>query len=210
MSTRDSTYSYVHLDNPNRVIYMERWRDDHIPFDMIDTQPLLDATSSLLPFEDEEDDGSVSLQPASFGANLYKNRTTKDRTWMDLGITEKIADESGTLTDKTMLGVLHTNDTTTNSHLTLAEFLSNGYQSKAAPPFMVMNSDLANDTSFSVHQGGDFFPNSTSSEFPINNHTFLNTRTGSVGSTVQTPRVGKTRQVSTDRNFQTPITRIMR
>ncbi|KAK6461925.1 hypothetical protein DFJ63DRAFT_338678 [Scheffersomyces coipomensis] len=233
-SVRDSTFSYVHLDNPNRVLYMEKWRDDSIPFDAIDTQQLLDATSSILPFtllDDEEEDGSIPLQPATLGANLYKKRTAnKDKTWSDLGIRDKFINEglnsNPSMVDRSLLGFLRTTEADGGTNqMTVAEYLSNGFQISDNND-VLLNSELVNDSTFSVHHG-DFFINSTASEAQLsnnnnnnggasaNNTSFQPLRSSSIGTSnhqgiIQTPRVGRTRQASNDRIFQTPITRIMR
>ncbi|KAK6455312.1 uncharacterized protein RJT20DRAFT_130106 [Scheffersomyces xylosifermentans] len=231
MSTRDSTYSYVHIDDPNQVLYLEKWQDDPIPFDDIDTQSLLEATASLFPqlLLEEEEDGAIPIQPATFGTKAYKNRQlVKDKVWNDFGIFEKFLNESSSLhkqVDKTILGSMHTRATDRDSdqrgeepgrpEFTVAEFLSNGFTLNDNMDIL-SPSDLANDSIMGVHHG-DISLNSTSDLAGPGNNTFLNTRSNSIGyanqqviGAVQTPRVGRTRQTSTDKSFQTPITRIMR
>ncbi|EAZ63663.1 hypothetical protein PICST_28046 [Scheffersomyces stipitis CBS 6054] len=237
MSTRDSTYSYVHIDDPNQVIYMEKWQDDPIPFDDIDTQQLLEATANLFPqlLLEEEEDGAIPIQPATYGAKAYKNRQLlKDKIWNDFGIFEKFLNESSSLNkqvDKTILGSMYTKS---NEHFdgdiadggedivkrengfTVADYLSNGFTMNDNTMDILSPTDMANDSIMGVHHG-DISLNSTSDLPGGANNTFFNARSNSIGygnqagvAAVQTPRVGRTRQTSTDKSFQTPITRIMR
>lgn len=227
MSARDSTFSYVHLDDPNQVIYMEKWEDDPIPFNDIDTQALIEATTSLFPqyLLDEEEDSGLPINTSTFGTKVYKNRKLlKDKAWSDLGIFEKFLDESSSIhkqTDKTILKSVHTklsNNPYENldepDEFTLAEFLSNGYNPSdtmdiLSPPDMVNDSIMGNNA-------GDISVNSTSDLLIPSNNTFsMNIRSTSgtnsnQNALIQTPRVARSRQPSTDKIFQTPVTRIMR
>lgn len=219
MSTRDSTFSYVHIVDPNQVLYMERWRDDPIPFDDIDTQSLMEATSSLFPqlLLEEEEDGAIPINSTTLGAKVYKNRKLlKDMVWSDLGTFETFLNESSSLNkqvDHTILKPIHSGQPQRTyqfleepQKLTIGDFLSNGYSA---------NDNLhnilspGNDSMMAYH--GDISLNSTSDVLPSN--SFINYRSNSVTNTaqgpIQTPRHARTRQLS-DKNFQTPITRIMR
>lgn len=223
MSTRDSTFSYVHIVDPNQVLYMERWRDDPIPFDDIDTQTLIEATTSLFPqlLLEEEEDGAIPINSTTLGAKVYKNRKLlKDKVWSDLGIFEKFLNETSSLNkqvDQTILKPVHskheqgTYQFLEESHdLEIGDFLSNGYSA---------NDNLhnilspGNDSMMAYH--GDISLNSTSDMLGPSNNTFSNYRSNSMTNQtgqgpIQTPRHARTRQFSNDKNFQTPITRIMR
>ncbi|ODV68237.1 hypothetical protein HYPBUDRAFT_152822 [Hyphopichia burtonii NRRL Y-1933] len=248
MSYRDSTFTYVHMDDLNQVLYMEKWQDDPIPFDDIDTQGLFEATSSLFPqflLEDEED-GGIPINSSTFGAKVYKNRSLlKEKVWTDLGIYDKFIKESSSLhkqSDKTILKSINTkltnpmDELTTSDTLALNEFLSNGYATENAINHMLAPSDI---TSNSIN-AGDLSITSASDYLGPGNNTFIlksNLPSGSTSQaqvqshhtpqqpganqlfhhqqgqsiySVQTPRVGRTRQLSTDKNLQTPITRIVR
>jgi len=124
-----------------------------------------------------------------------------------------------------------------NSHNTnvpmaaIADFLSNGLAQDAVSTTF-MSPDI-NDSS--IYHGVDFSINSND----LSHNTFLNVRSSSHNHQaqnynshqfqpppqphhqqqsshlqqqplIQTPRIGRTRQASADRNFQTPITKIMR
>ncbi|ODV80534.1 uncharacterized protein CANTADRAFT_25039 [Suhomyces tanzawaensis NRRL Y-17324] len=226
MSTRDSTFSYFHIDDPNQVLYMERWKDDPISFDDIDTQALLEETSNLFPqmmLEEDDEEGAIPISSMRLGAKLIKNKELlKEKTWNDLGIFEKFLNEGSALhkeVDRTIIRPLHTKPSAfgreESEELSIGEFLSNGY---LASDHMdsILSPDMVNDSIMGVHQG-DTSINSTSDMIVPENNTFLNFRSGSIGgssaqagSAIQTPRIGRTRQSSTDKNFQTPITRIMR
>lgn len=234
--TRDSTFSYVHIDNPNQVLYMERWIDEPIPFDDIDTQALMEATANLFPLillEDEED-GTLAMSQATFGAKLNKNRRLRDRVWSDLDIFDKFLNEESPLskqTDKTILKPLY-NKPPPNAFdevmdesggidnleisssgdrldLNIATFLANGYGPRH-------ETDILSPGNDSILHLGDISGNSDL--LGAANNTFLNLRSHSIGSSqqatsnqlFQTPRIRRTRQPSTDKNYQTPITRIMR
>lgn len=241
--TRDSTFSYIHIDNPNQVLYIERWKDDPIPFDDIDTQSLIDATANLFPLMHlgDDEDGILPMNLATFGAKVFKNRKLlKDKVWSDLGIYEKFLNEESPLNkqiDSTILKPIYTKpppntfeiddelldmieyQNTINTHITegekndvsIATFLANGYLHDMNIPNQDLNDSMIHDISLN-----------SSSEM-IGNNSFLNMRSNSIGiqqhaqahsqypqGVFQTPRVTRTRQPSTDKNFQTPITRIMR
>lgn len=228
MATRDSTFSYVHLDDPNQIIYMEKWEDDPIPFNDIDTQSLIEATTTLFPqyLLEEEEDSGLPISSSTFGTKVYKNRKLlKDKAWSDLAIFDKFMDESSSLhkqKDKTILKSVYTK-LSNNAYesvddpeeFTIAEFLSNGYNPSdtmdiLSPPDMVNDSIMGNNA-------GDISINSTSDLLVPGNNTFsMNIRTNSGNNSnhqnavMQTPRIGRSRQPSTDKIFQTPVTRIMR
>lgn len=236
MAYRDSAFTYIHIDNPNQVLYMEKWQDDPIPFDDIDTHSLLEATSNLFPqllLEDEED-GGIPISSSTFGAKVYKNRNLlKEKVWTDLGVYDKFLKESSSLhkqTDQTILKPIFTKlsngylDTLEDfSRLTINDFLSNGYGSDhtanqllMSPPDVgpdisgMSSSDYIGPTnnSFVIRQSSTSGPSTTQpilvSQLRVQHGSTLGPQV------IQTPRVGRTRQSSTDKNLQTPISRIVR
>lgn len=229
--TRDSTFSYLHIDDPNLILYIEKWKDDPLRFDDIDTDALFDSTLSLFPnfvFEDE-DDNNMSLNSSNFGVKFLKNkkRLLKEKIWNDLNLFEKLLSEGSPDTvDKTLLKSIytsvedssHTDNTEIieSKELTMGEFLSNGYAlSNNINSILASSSDMIND-SMIIHN-----------DIPVGSATYTNNsilgRSNSLSqhpqqillsmtqqSQFQTPRMSRTRQPSTDKIFQTPITRIMR
>ncbi|RCK63384.1 hypothetical protein Cantr_09782 [Candida viswanathii] len=215
---RDGVFSYVHLDDPNKVLYMERWKDEPIPFDDIDTTSLIDAAVSIYPqlfAEDDDEDGMISFASQQFGSKIYKNRRSiKQKTWMDLNLLSFTSQGDSVgggerVVDRTLVPPVRGGDPD------LAAFLNNGYNRveclvlQLSPGVMLAQSDVS--------------LNSTS-EYPSN--TFSNLRSNSITNPqlsqqgqqqgqqqqqqqFQTPRPGRVRQVSADK-FQTPIGRIMR
>lgn len=214
---RDGIFLYVHLDDPNKVLYMERWKDEPIPFDDIDTTNLIESVINVYPqlfAEDEEEDGMISFTSQQFGSKIYKSRRSiKQKTWMDLNLLSFFNnnnDDDKKIIDKTLIPPVAGDPD-------LADFLNNGYNKQE---YLILQTPLPH---------GDVSLNSTS-EYPTN--TFSNLRTNSMGNhqhqqqhqqpqsqvqpvqlqsqlQFQTPRPGRVRQVSADK-FQTPIGRIMR
>lgn len=234
MGFSDGSYSYVHFTNPNQVLYMEKWsNNDAIPYDDIDTQTLFEATANLFPqfLLEEEEDGGIPINPANFSVKYYKNKKLmKDRVWSDLGIHDRFLNEHTQLhnqTDKTILKPLHhshheygqeENDPETSINpmaeelsLTIAHFLANGYYPSDGIDQMLTSNDLVNDSimgnntsDLSINLNTDFIP----PNFPVPKR---NNSNGNITyNPNQTPRVGRPRQTSNDRNFQTPVTRILR
>lgn len=189
MSTRDSTFSYVHIDNPNQVLYMEKWHDEPIPFDDIDTHALVEATSNLFPqiLLEDEDDSGIPINLSIFGAKVFKNRNLmKEKVWTDLNIDKFLKEERPP--DNTVLKSIYTKLDTNG--LTISDFLSNGFAHQPDPVFSPPSID---------HSTTEFLPN----------NTFFRSNSTDGSQVLHTPRVGRTRQPSTDK-LQTPITRTMR
>ncbi|CUM63211.1 uncharacterized protein PRCAT00000781001 [Priceomyces carsonii] len=202
--SRDSNFSYVHINHPNQVLYIEKWKDEPIPFDDIDTQILFDTTLSVYPnfFFEEEDDNNLLVNSMNFGLKSLKNKRKllKEKIWNDLNITEKFSDQlHPDNVDRTILSPLYTKHQSKNyddfegdEGLTIGEFMSNGFT-------------LADNLERLQIENHDFL------NFTHLNDTFLNSRSNSFSQPVlQTPRMTKTRQPSNDNNFQTPITRMTR
>ncbi|EGW35787.1 uncharacterized protein SPAPADRAFT_53945 [Spathaspora passalidarum NRRL Y-27907] len=226
--SRDGVYSYIHLDDSKKVLYMEQWKQESLPFDDIETHNLVEATSTLftkLFLDDEEEEESLPIHPAVFGNKIYKSRSMlKEKVWTDLALTEKFLDESSELNklhDKTILPSLSSEVEQQFGELSLAEFLSNGYNIPDDHLDSVLSPNLTDSIPqhhFRRHRLShrDISLNSTS-DLSVPNNSFQNIRSSSgTGNPVappgslQTPRTGRVRQVSTDKNFQTPISRIMR
>lgn len=228
MGASDGSYSYVHFTNHNQVLYMEKWsNDDPIPYDDIDTQGLFDATANLFPqfLLEEEEDGGIPINPANYSAKYYKNKKLlRDRIWSDLGIHERFLDEDSLLhkqEDKTILRPLHHSHVDRelaedllqgSDEFNIAQFLANGYGLSDHIDNMLTSNDLVNDSimgnntsDISINLNTDFIP----PNFPAPKR---NNSSGNINynSSNQTPRVGRPRQTSNDRNFQTPITRMLR
>ncbi|RLV91962.1 hypothetical protein JA1_003506 [Spathaspora sp. JA1] len=220
---KDGIYSYIHLDDPKKVLYMEQWKQEPLPFDDIETHNLVEATSALFPklFLDDEDeeDGTLTIHPAAVGNKIYKSRTMREKVWSDLSVSEKFLDETSELNkirDETLVPSLGFE---TEHDLSLADFLSNGYNN--IPPEEHLDSMMSPDgiphpqffqQRMPPHRHRDISLNSTTSDLSVPNNTFQNIRSTSTSTAIQTtPRPGRVRQVSTsDKNFQTPISRIMR
>lgn len=228
MAYRDSAFTYIHIDNPNQVLYMEKWQDHPIPFDDIDTHSLLEATANLFPqllLEDEED-GGIPIHSSTFEAKVYKNRSLlKEKAWSDLGVYEKFLKDSEKQPDQTILKPIYAklsknylNTLDDLSRIAINDFLSNGYGSDHTANQLLMSppevgADISGmsssdyigpvNSSFIIRQGST---SSTTAPQPM-----LVSQLRTVGPLVmQTPRVGRTRQASADKNLQTPITRIVR
>ncbi|CAH2351423.1 hypothetical protein CLIB1423_03S05974 [[Candida] railenensis] len=215
MSTRDSHFSFIHLEDPNHVLYMEKWNEEPIPFDDIDTHALFEATANLFPqyLLEEEEDGGIPISSSTIGAKIFKDRKLlKERTWTDIGIYERFSKTTGSSQrDETILKHIYTNSDSVDE-FTIADFLSNGYEADEDRDQDPGSPDMVND---SIMGGtGDLSLNSTSDFIGPSSNTFTMNPTRSVSNSstnqIQTPRPPRTRQPSSDRNFQTPITRIIR
>jgi hypothetical protein len=193
-----------------------------------------------LLFDEDEDDATLSLNASTLGAKAYKNRRMiRDKVWIDLGLERFMngGHMNPELMDKTILPPLHSNEgeandssqgvvdsdgsTSNTAAASLADFLSNGYAAHHNQLPTITSPDVGDS---SLYHAADFTINSTD----FSHNTFLNLRSSShnqshqhqqqmgqplnqaVQPVMQTPRIGRTRQLSSDRNFQTPITRIMR
>lgn len=209
--SRDASFSYVHIDDPNHVLYMERWADAPIPFDDVDTHALVEATSNLFPqfLMEEEDDGGIPINSSTFGAKVYKNKSLlKDWVWSDLAIHDFLKEGPG-IPDKTILNSFYSTQSP-DDDLQISAFLANGYDRDIQP--------LQSPDVNSSIVAGDISANSSDLIGPSNNTFNLNLRSNSNSGPAnqplpfqqQTPQVARTRQVSTDKSFQTPIARIVR
>lgn len=229
MGASDGSYSYVHFTDPNQVLYMENWaNDDPIPFDDLDTQGLFEATGTLFPqfLLEEEEDGGIPINPATFSLKYYKNKKLlKDRVWNDLGIHDKFLNPDSDLNkqyDRTILKPLHHSHHDINmtddlfhghDELNIAQFLANGYGPSENIDNVLTSNDLVNDSimgnntsDLSINLNTDFIP----PNFPVPKRNNSNGNINYMNGPTQTPRVGRPRQPSNDRNFQTPVTRILR
>lgn len=202
--SKDLVYLSVHFSHPSQVQFMEDWKNYHVPFDEIDTAQLFQDLASILPqfLLEEEEDGAIPLSLATFSSKVNKNKSSlRQPVWTDLGTDQLRSDaKTSKLPDQTILKPLHS----AVGDDCLTDFLSNGYNAE----FSV----LANDN-FNV---SDSWLNMTS-DFPVN-HTFSNVRMRSTSgphrqpsdyAPLQTPQVGRTRQMSLEK-YQTPIRRIGR
>lgn len=214
---------------------MEKWQDEPIPFDDIDTHALYEATLNLFPKHllDEEEDGGIPISSSTIGAKIFKDRKLlKERTWSDLGIYERFLQDTlaQRQRDETMLKPVYLStaaeaemELDPDSKLTIADFLSNGYDldEEDMDHETCPSPDMVNDSMIGIgdrergEQMVDLSLNSTSDLIgPSSNSFNMNIRSSSTSSTnnnpIQTPRPPRTRQLSQDRNFQTPITRIIR
>ena len=73
--SRDGTFSYIHLDDPNKVLYIERWKDEPITYDDIETSNLVEAAVNVYPqlfAEEEEDDGILNFHLNNLGQSFIK------------------------------------------------------------------------------------------------------------------------------------------
>ena len=199
---------------------MEKWQDDPIPFDYIDTAALFAGSMGSLPRElfEEEDDGEIPLVSQNFGVKVMKDRKSiKSRTWQDLGIFERFHPDSKR--DPTLLAALYASltdlDTVVPLHmhpqLEISDFLSVGYDAHGSVfDKESASADMMNDSIVGNHPG-DFSLNSTELVVPSSTSFNINRALSGNSATnpIQTPRPTR-RQNSVDRNFQTPITRIIR
>lgn len=219
------------MDDPNRVLYMQSWQlDSDIAFDDIDTHTLTEATMHLFPLaylqQEEEDGGIILVNNTNFSSNSkFRQKHQKERIWQDLDInflelhnahtknhlqttesnqrvdtgfpfqSEAVSgfESHQTQRDRTLLTPMHDAD--------LGQFLANGYQLLRPQQFTMATSPPQ----------FNFLLDETT-EFPTpsigNSNTVSNNRNPS--GLMQTPRITRVRQSSTDRNFQTPIARIVR
>jgi hypothetical protein len=181
---RDGHFSYLHLQDPSHVLYLERWRDEPIAHDDIDPPALLEASAAMFPkfLLEEEEDGGIPILLSTIGTKILKDRRLlKERTWHDLAVHERFAlHPDPRWRDHTVLAAA-----TDDADATLARFMANGYALAEEPPAAA---SPANDSL------GDL------------SHSDL---AAYARPAVQTPRPPRTRQLLSDR-FQTPITRIIR
>ena len=224
MSGRLAPFSYIHMDDTHKILCMEQWQDSQVPYNDIETNSLVEATASLFPrcLLEEEEEGALPGNSTAFGNKVYKNhKLLKENIWSDLRIHEKFLDETSNLhkqKDKTILNSVYTKPTEDNndksgSDITLAQFLSNGHYSNENLEDASTSSEMINDSVIG-NNNVDIYVNS-SNDYSVPNNTFsVNMRSTSGsnphGFSVQTPRVERSRQYSTDRVFQTPVTRSMR
>ena len=224
MSGRLAPFSYIHMDDAHKVLCIEQWQDSQVPYNDIETNSLVEATASLFPrfLLEEEEDGALPGNSTAFGNKVYKNhKLLKENTWSDLGIHEKFLDETSNLhkeKDKTILKAVYTKPTEGNkdrpgNDMILAEFLSNGHYNSENLEDASASSEMIND-SVMGNNNVDIFVNSSNDHSVPNNTFSINMRSASGsnshGVSVQTPRVERSRQYSTDRVFHTPVTRSMR
>ncbi|CAI5759211.1 unnamed protein product [Candida verbasci] len=196
--SKDGIYSYVQFDDPSKVIYMENWINEPIPFNDIDTTNLIEKTGELFANDDEEDE--INLNSLQFGSKTYKNRKSKNKKWMDLNIEHflKDSERDKKLIDETLLPGL------TN----VSEFLTDG-QDQIDDHLILQSPELNHD--FSINSTSDLINHASNTFLNLRSHSNQQQQSNqSQNSQVfQTPRPGRVRQVSSDK-FQTPIARIMR
>lgn len=227
MSRGDSTYSYIHHIDPKQVLHMEKWQDDPIPYGDVDTQPLIEASSGLFSqfMAEDEEDNDYPINPSIFGRKLYKNRRNpSDRVWSDLAVYDSFLNESSSLfkqKDNTILKSVHTNleglfeSNDEVEGFSMAHFLSNGFAHEEVMDTILKTHDL-NDSIIGGATGDLSLLSAL--ELPVPHNTSMigssripsNPINTSVNAANQTPRMNRSRQPSSDRIFQTPITRIMR
>lgn len=189
----------MHFSHHSQVIFMEDWRNYHVPFDDVDTTLLFQASANIFPqfLLEEEEDGAIPLNLANFSSKVNKNRNLlRQPVWTDLGTDMlRVNAKTSKPPDETILKSLHS----AAGDDALNDFLSNGYNAENA----VLSNDQSNDTWLNV-----------SSEFP-SNHTFSNVRMRSMSGNqvqtaeypaLQTPHLSKTRKMSLEK-YQTPIGR---
>lgn len=220
---RDGIYSNIYMDDPNRVIYIERWKDDPLPYDDIDTDALRNAAASLFPtaLEDEDDDINISMNAANSGAKVFKNhRLRLEPEWLDLCVFDKFRDEHLELHqihDGTILQPFHSvlreskEDSEGESrHATIALFLANGMAMEDES----MREDTSNETmrNFAEDVSLSSGINSSFSHLRASSavHAGMLFPSGAnmIPHSAQTPRM--TRRGSSDRAFETPLARIIR
>lgn len=227
----DSVYSYMHMDDPNRVLYMQLWQlDSQIAFDEIDTQSLTEATMHLFPLsylqQEEEDGGIILVNNTNFSSNSkFRQNHQRERIWQDIdvsflevgrantgdlhqtteanqrtdsGLPFQLEDSAGLEPrpaphDRTLLTPMHDVD--------LGAFLANGYQVPSArEPVLAVSPPQFN---FLLDDANEFPTPSVGHVSSVGNNR-------NSSAVIQTPRIARVRQSSTDRNFQTPIARIVR
>lgn len=221
MMNRDGIYSHIHMGDPNRVLYIERWRDEPLPYDPIDTEALRNATSALFSsrlFEDEEDEIGLPMNAATIGFRAPKSRRTLcEPPWMDTDVFDRFRDEDlalHRLRDHTLLGSLKSNaeglEGEESGQATIALFLAHGMSIGA----MSRDDTTPNESISRLH--GDLSINSelnnTFAQLRVSSsvHTALPQVPGSntIPHPAQTPRPA--RRASSERVFETPIARIIR
>lgn len=208
MNISDSSYTFVHFTNPNQVLYVEKWTDnDPIPFDDIDTRRLFEATASLFPqfMLDEEEEGAIPINPTNFSAKYYKTkRLSKEKIWSDSTVYENFFNGKKDGGDRTILKPLTNKQLgLVDDDLSLGQFMSNGYNLNDNMDHMMLTNDfndsiMGNNSDLSINLHTDFIP----PNFPKRNGSTSNNF-----NATQTPKVGRARQLSNDRTYQTPISR---
>lgn len=211
--SRDSAYSYAHLNSLSHVLHMELWKDSPIPFDDIDTLSLMEAVSNIFPnlLLDDDDEDGLPMSSSMAGLKLSKNRKNMQQNhWMDLSLHERYLNPNSNLHmthDTTILQPLYTqqNSDLEYSGALLADFLANGRS------HLQDQADIASPEDFSDSNIADVSTNLSTDIISHHNNTFaFKIRSNSGSGQAQTPRV-RSRNPSTDnKGFQTPITRSMR
>lgn len=211
--SRDSAYSYAHLNSLSHVLHMELWKEAPIPYDDIDTLSLMEATANVLPhlLLDEDDEDGLAMNLSVTGSKMTKNRKQLHQNrWMDLSLRDRYLNPDSDLQkthDTTILTPMFTkqNAELEDSGALLADFLANGRthlrQEEIGSP------DEFNDST----AGADISANISTDILSHQNNTFsFKIRSNSGSGPAQTPRV-RSRHPSTDtKGFQTPIARSMR
>ncbi|GME84324.1 unnamed protein product [[Candida] boidinii] len=106
---RDSEYSYVHMTNPNHILFMETWQQDILPFDDIDI-PATNIYKSdnlieqfLQTSKDSDPDASIiGGNNAAASATNKLNKKAKKSHWAHLGINELLSNDEN-IRDTTIL-----------------------------------------------------------------------------------------------------------
>lgn len=208
MYISDSSYTFVHFTNPNQVLYVEKWTgDEPILFDDIDTRGLFEATSNLFPqfMLDEEEEGGIPINPTNFSAKYYKSkRLSKEKIWSDSSVYENFFRGDKDDGDRTILKPLTNKQIkSVDDDLSLGQFMSNGYNHNDNFEHMMLTNDfndsiMGNNSDLSINLHSDFIP----PNFPKRNGSTSNSF-----NPAQTPKIGRARQPSNDRTYQTPISR---
>ncbi|ODV87758.1 hypothetical protein CANARDRAFT_25975 [[Candida] arabinofermentans NRRL YB-2248] len=99
--TRDSHVSYLHMKQPNHILFQEKWTLDSLPFDDIEVNPDSYRNDQqnilqqfLLPPEDTDNELNIAYGGNPLFNSSYANRMkqkVRKLNWRDLGLHEMLS-----------------------------------------------------------------------------------------------------------------------
>lgn len=91
--SRGSDYSYILMNNPHNIIYMQDWERDELPFDAIEvSERYLNEVKTDVDLGHDLS-GDSNLESTAFGSSMNANqRRSKDFVWKDLDLKRFLAD----------------------------------------------------------------------------------------------------------------------
>lgn len=101
--SRNSDYSYIHMDHPSYIVYMQEWSKDELPFDDIEIHErfLNDINSGNPSDSTDAHNGNNSGWPNStFGSSINNRALQKkfrENAWKDLDLKRFLAENHSSL-----------------------------------------------------------------------------------------------------------------